>query len=311
MKKISTSNKLNFYQKRTDKLLASSYPVELIDVNFSKPHTKCINLHKHDEIEFIYVVEGNSLITCEDNQITAAKGDIIFINKNILHFLTSDDNKTTQTYSLIVHPSFIFGLSQLELEKKYLDPIVYNNSFKYLHIKPEDDKYDAYSSCLRELIDLQRKQPLCYELMSKSLFLKLWSYIYENLVHMKKLTNETYTSSNDELRVKQAIIFIQNHYNETITLDDIASSILVSKSECCRCFKRVMNITPFEFLMKHRIMQSVKRMSEMPHESISQIASEAGFNNTSYYNKLFKKYMDCTPTQYRKSIKNISTAAGI
>lgn len=297
------TNKLDYYQKRTNDLLSSNYPVALIDIDFSKTLTKYIPKHQHDETEFIYVIEGNAFITCNDKQTSISKGDIVFINKNVTHFIgNNNNNQNALMCSIIFHPAFIFGLPQLELEKKYLDPIIYNNSFKYLHITPDNDKYSDYNSCIQKLINLQRHQPLCYELITKSLFLKLWSFLYENLVYMQKHHISTYTDSNDELRVKQAIIFIQKHYQETITLNDIASSILVSRSECCRCFKRVMNITPFEFLMKHRIMESVKRMSEMPHESISQIASEVGFNNTSYYNKLFKKYMECTPSQYRKSI---------
>ena len=90
---------------------------------------------------------------------------------------------------------------------------------------------------------------------------------------------------------------------ETVTLEDISSSIMVSKSECCRCFKRTLNVTPFEYLMKYRILESTKRMDRKPLDSISEIAGSVGFNNTSYYNKIFKKYMDCTPTEYRNTIK--------
>lgn len=89
---------------------------------------------------------------------------------------------------------------------------------------------------------------------------------------------------------------------ETVTLEDIADSIMVSKSECCRCFKRTLGVTPFEYLMKYRIMESTKRMHRRPQESISEIAGSVGFNNTSYYNKIFKKFMDCTPTEFKKNI---------
>ena len=72
---------------------------------------------------------------------------------------------------------------------------------------------------------------------------------------------------------------------ETVTLEDISSSIMVSKSECCRCFKRTLNVTPFEYLMKYRILESTKRMHRKPLDSISEIAGSVGFNNTSYYKR--------------------------
>ena len=51
--------------------------------------------------------------------------------------------------------------------------------------------------------------------------------------------------------------------------------------------------------MKYRILESTKRMRQKPYESIAEIAGSVGFNNTSYYSKIFKKYMGCTPTEYR------------
>ena len=89
---------------------------------------------------------------------------------------------------------------------------------------------------------------------------------------------------------------------EPLTLDKIADSILVSKSECCRCFKRAIGLTPIEYLMKYRIMESAVRMKQKESESISEIAGTVGFNNTSYYSKVFKKMMGCTPSEYRQSL---------
>ena len=110
------------------------------------------------------------------------------------------------------------------------------------------------------------------------------------------------TLSPDEVRIKDAILYIQQHYTEPVTLDNIADSIHVSKSECCRCFKRAVNITPFEYLMRYRILQAAEKILQNDREmtSISELATSVGFNNTSYFNKLFKKYFDCTPTEYRK-----------
>lgn len=60
-------------------------------------------------------------------------------------------------------------------------------------------------------------------------------------------------------------------------------------------------MTPFEYLMKYRIFEATKKMMEHPDEptSIADLALSVGFNNTSYFNKLFKKFLGCTPTYYR------------
>ena len=154
---------------------------------------------------------------------------------------------------------------------------------------------------MTEIFRLNELKPLCYEMLTKSAVLQLWSYIYKQF--QPQLCDETAinASTQDNHRIEQALLYIYEHYNEPVTLEDIAGSILVSKSECCRCFKRTLNVTPFEYLMKYRILESTKLMRQKPYESIAEIAGSVGFNNTSYYTKIFKKYMGYTPTEYKQT----------
>lgn len=111
-------------------------------------------------------------------------------------------------------------------------------------------------------------------------------------------------SQYDEERVRVALEYIQENYSEDISLKDIAMSINISKSECCRSFKRVLNITPFEYLMEYRVLKSTQYLCNS-NDSIANIALNVGFNGISYYGKVFKKYMNCTPSQYRRNNKKI------
>ena len=105
----------------------------------------------------------------------------------------------------------------------------------------------------------------------------------------------------DESRTKAAITYIMEHYEEPITLQDIADSIHISKSECCRCFKRCLQLTPFDYLLKYRIYSAVDLLAQDSSTlSISDIALKVGFNSSSYFNKLFKKYIGYTPSAYKK-----------
>ena len=71
-------------------------------------------------------------------------------------------------------------------------------------------------------------------------------------------------------------------------------------------------MTPFEYLMKYRIFEATKKLldNKTVSDSISDLALSVGFNNISYFNKLFKRYLDCTPTEYREQMAaNVSIAA--
>ncbi len=304
MQKNNDYTKPDYVKKRTETLLLSGYPIHISSLDFSKSFIHHTIRHQHDELEFVYSSNANVIIGFDNEELSISDGDIVFINKNVRHIITGSRQENAFSHSILVHPSFIFGLGQLELEEKYLNPIINNSFFNYLHITPDSENYKEYFLYLQQIIELQNKKQTCYELTTKALFLQLWTLLYNQLTLNLNQYSLSNAATQDELRVKQAITFIQNHYNDNITLDDIASASLISKSECCRCFKRVTDLTPFEYLLKYRITESTKRMHEKPYESIFQIACAVGFNNTSYYNKIFKKYMNCTPTQYRKSIKD-------
>lgn len=302
MANYNTHDDPDYYQKRTKCLLQTNYPLSVLDIDFTESDPFVIHWHWHEDIELIYIVKGQAYVTCEEEQILAVQGDIVFINQAVRHFITPTNPEGCIFRSIIVHPSFIFGFGQLEMEKKYITPVLHDTSLKYLHITPDNSSYEAFRSPIVEIINQNAEKPIGFELISKASILCIWKELFSFVTQNTPVSTKK-IAAQDEQRVKLAILYIQEHYMESITLDDIADSILVSKSECCRCFKRTLNITPFEYLMKYRILESTKKMHQKTIESISEIAGSVGFNNTSYYNKIFKKYMNCTPTEYRRSIK--------
>lgn len=297
--------KPDFYEKRTQKLLLSGYPVELITVDCTAPDAPIVHWHWHKEVEFQYIQKGQAYITCDEDNITVSEGDIVFINQSVRHFITPAGEDGVLISSIIVNPSFILGFGQLELENKYINPITANRSFGSLHITSENSLYQQFLLFLTHLISLNADRPAGYELLSKAYILQLWKLVYDLLPASSPASSKisARTANQDAQRTRQAMLYIQEHFMESVTLDDIAGSILVSRSECCRCFKRAIGLSPIEYLMKYRIMESAKYMQRKTHESISEIAGAVGFNNTSYFNKIFKKFIGCTPTEYRQSLR--------
>lgn len=295
----------DFYVKRTQKLLLSGYPIELSTFDCTLPDAPIVHWHWHDEIEFQYVVKGNAYITCNEKNLSVSEGDIIFVNQAVRHFITPSENGGGIFYCIVVHPSFLLGYGQLELESKYISPVISSQAFSCLHITSNNKMYQQFLVPLTQLITLNTEHPVGYELLSKSYLLLLWKLIYDQLptISLASPSTTARTANQDAYRVKQAILYIQEHFMDPITLTDISDAILVSKSECCRCFKRVTGLSPIEYLMRYRIMESAKYMYRKTHESISEIAGIVGFNNTSYFNKVFKKTMGCTPTEYRQSLQ--------
>lgn len=100
-------------------------------------------------------------------------------------------------------------------------------------------------------------------------------------------------------KLQAAMKFMKEHYHLNLSLDDIAAHIGISKHHLCRLFKKNINITPFEYLRRRRIEAAAAKLktTELP---INVIAVETGFDNASYFGKVFHSYFGVSPLVYRK-----------
>ena len=101
-------------------------------------------------------------------------------------------------------------------------------------------------------------------------------------------------------RIQTMIAFIQQHYQEKLSLEDIARSASVSRSECLRCFRTSINRTPFEYLLDYRI-ERAERLLRSTDLSVLDIALKTGFSNGAYFGKMFKEAKGLPPGLYRRA----------
>ena len=90
---------------------------------------------------------------------------------------------------------------------------------------------------------------------------------------------------------------------EKITLEDIARAGQLSKSECCRYFKRYFKMSPLNYVIDYRIKKSLYLL-QRSDVSVTEVAYQVGFNSTSYYISKFREIMRTTPLAYQKKILN-------
>ena len=104
----------------------------------------------------------------------------------------------------------------------------------------------------------------------------------------------------DSRRIQAVYQYLARHFaDSTLKLSTIAALVHMSDSAFSHFFKKYTNKSFTEFLIHLRVGHACKLLLETD-ERISQIALEAGFNNLANFNRLFKKYRDCTPLQFRR-----------
>lgn len=287
------------------------YPVAIYSSNLREVDMGYVPWHWHEEIELVYVKKGAVSFFVGDDTIILNTGEAIFVNQNMLHALHPYGEDENRIISIVFHPAYLFGHGQTYLSSIYLLPILASQRLKYFILDKSLDNLDFFVNSLQQIFLANCSKEYGYELTTKSYLCLLWLELLKLIEGSKNRQELVNTLSLDEARVKQLMRFMEKHFAEPITLEDIASSIHISKSECCRCFKRVLKMTPFQYLMKYRIFESAKiiRSDVGTPLSVSELALAVGFNNISYFNKLFKEYMHCTPSQYKKLDKSAFTTS--
>lgn len=101
-------------------------------------------------------------------------------------------------------------------------------------------------------------------------------------------------------KMKQIIKYIENNYAEKITIEDMARELGLSQSHFMKFFKNTMGTTFIDYLNEYRLTMA-SRLLISSESSILDIAAEVGFDNLSYFNRLFKKRFAATPREYRNS----------
>lgn len=275
------------------------YPVNVFYLDLSKSYMNRIRWHWHEEMEVLILNDGLAEVSSDDASYALKPGQGIIINQNVMHSIYSQNQENCTFYSFVFHPDFLFGHKNNYLQTHFLLPVQNFRLFKMLVLNETNEWHERMLDAVNDAIAVNMTKSFGYEVATKGHLCRFWSELIGKLPQME--TAPPPGVSLDEQRVKEAMLYIRTHHAEPISLDEIAGSVHISKSECCRCFARTLQMTPFEYLMKYRIFEATKKMMEHPDEpmSISDLALSVGFNNTSYFNKLFKKFLGCTPTYYR------------
>lgn len=285
------------------------YPVGVYYIELSKMFMKKAPWHWHPELEISFVRSGTAVFEIGEKQIAVEAGSAILINCGRLHSIIEKKGAEASNpciiLSILFHPYYLFESTDSFLALKYGTPIIKNPEFRYALFTPDDKWGKRGIECINAILTANLNRSFGHELITKSYLCSLWIQLLEKTDVSRQNKPSFSLSVMDEERIKNAVTFIQEHYTQQISLKDIADSIHVSKSECCRCFKRAIQLPPFDYLQMYRIYASALRMQHGGNEteSIASLAAGVGFNNTSYYNKIFKKYLSCTPRQYREVIQ--------
>lgn len=172
--------------------------------------------------------------------------------------------------------------------------------FYSLGIKFEKETASAESllQVLRELCSLPEDE-IGHELHCVELVFKLWRLLLQYIHSDQSAVAHRTVNDSKEQRLNALVSFVHAHYSEPITVEDMAKHISISRTECFRCFQRILQKTPVEYLTEYRLSMAAAMLVNTGR-TVADIAESCGFQSASYFGKLFRERYKKHPKHIRK-----------
>lgn len=284
----------NQFQKELKQHGNEQFPFLVSYQKLSEYESGSFMWHWHPEIEITYVQKGTMCYKVNHMVYHLKEGDIVFNNSGVLHSGTMENQKDCAYIPVTFDSRLIYGFFQSTVNSKYVDPVIQDSMLPAICINQSEPWHKPFREYLLRIIDLDEKKPDFYELDITICLQSMWRLLLEHITYEPQASRE---NSLEYDRIKKILSYIEENYQNKITLNDIAGHIHLCESECTRLFKRHMNTTLFAFLQEYRIERSLEFLRAA--QPVSAVADKAGFSDPNYYSKVFAKIKGCSPREYR------------
>ncbi|MDD3337297.1 MAG: AraC family transcriptional regulator [Lachnospiraceae bacterium] len=288
---------LSIEKNRKEKKLHGDYafPVHISEESIGSFEGNSFMWHWHPEIELTWIRSGEMVYQVNTEEYVLREGDGLFCNSSALHSGHRIGEENCEYLSVTFHPRLVYGYNGSLLQEKYTDRITSDSQWTSLPLYADTPWQKTIIKKLQEIYEHSKSPAVDYELEVHILLCQIWQLLFCHYMEQPKA--QTQTTAHLE-RLKKIITYMQTHYAESITLEDIAGHANICKNECCRFFKKYMHLTLFDYLLFYRIQESLPLLRK--GLSITSAAQQTGFSDSCYYSKIFRRYMNCTPTEYKR-----------
>ena len=239
-----------------------------------------IDYHWHNSIEITYVVKGLKVQCMEDEKSIAPTGTLLLVNSGVIHDIDVKNG--------------LEGIVLL-IDRDYIDSICPKCKDHGFSLKTNLDVSKEIIDYLFKLVTAHEKNNL---LDAHIIVLKIIKILAEKLIVDGFYIKEKHDDESYEL-VISIIKYINQHYQQKITLDKLALITNYNKSYLSNIFKKKTGITIFEYLRNVRLEHCLSDL-KYKNNTIVEIALNNGFANIQIFNRIFKEIYKITPKQYRK-----------
>lgn len=257
-------------------------------------NTNALYLHCHPEAEFFCLEEGELSFYVEEELFELRGGDAIFIPPNLTHNACKQLGKACSYDALVFSMEWLSGYLGGEgnlyvntIRKNRMEAVMVYRRGSDTDAEPLE-RLSHFRHYAEHPIHRYEMKLLGEVMISLQ---EIYNGLFDRLRHEEKL---------DASRegVQKGIDYLMTHFDEDVTLADLVDRSGYSESHFCHRFKSVTGFAPFAYLNRIRIIKAAERLI-ISEDKITKIAADCGFENVSYFNRVFRKQMGTSPGEYR------------
>lgn len=255
-----------------------------------------VPLHWHDEFEIIYIKKGKGTVVVDLKSYPVSAGTLVLLLPGRLHGIKQYENNSMEYENIIFHPNILLAKQNDDCSHDYFFPLFSNTISIPTFITPSLKNYKEIISCIDGADEICKTYPKAYQFALKAQLFQFFYLLFSDCTDTSHSQKKRRTLD----KMKQIIKYIECNYMKKVTIADISKEIGLSQSHFMKYFKNTMGTSFIDYLNEYRLTMA-SRLLFTSDSSILDIASEVGFDNLSYFNRLFKKRFGTTPSNYRKS----------
>jgi len=261
-------------------------------------HAEDFSLHKHTDFsELVIVLNGHATHIVNDEISFIKKGHVFVINGETTH--AYKDPCSFEICNIMYKPEMMIQLgSDLRSFEGYhamfvLEPLYHNKKSINKHMYLSLNNMEFIEEFIADMIDEYHGKRPGYKTLLTSKFTELVVYLSRHHESSGK------TSEGQVMHLAAAVSYIEDHYLDHLTLEDIALYANISVRHLNRIFKSFYQTSPIAYLQRLRMERACQllRLTRLP---ITQVSYQSGFNDSNYFTRLFTKTYGMSPKLFRQ-----------
>lgn len=256
--------------------------------------------HWHKEVELFYVEQGTIEYDTPQGKVLFPAGSGGFVNANVLHMTRTGSKSKVTALLHLFDPVLISGQNGSRIDRKYVLPLTSASHMEILLLSPEIPAHRTLLQLLKQSFSLDESNH-DYEMLLRTVLSDIWCKLLDVALPLIESASKNKHADRMNDKIKTMLIFIHEHYQDKITASEIAGAAFISERECFRLFRGCLNTSPAEYILGYR-MQKACYMLAGTNEPVTLVSHMCGLGSSSYFGKVFRKRMGCTPLEYRRKM---------